>query len=180
MKKRVIGRCEGCGASVDLSGESLICGECTQQKYEEVFVHRVSFSPEFQAFKALLYGSIVLFITLFALPAFASEIPEDLAVKCILGEASNQGERGMQAVGEVLRRRGSTKGLYGCQNGVERKASPELRAKARKAWRASKASNITHSADHFENIDSFGVPKWARGLKPTVKLGDHTFYRVRV
>ena len=72
MKKRVIGRCEGCGASVDLGGESLICGECTQQKYEEVFVHRVSFSPEFQAFKALLYGSIVLFITLSALPAFAS------------------------------------------------------------------------------------------------------------
>lgn len=179
-ERRAVRRCE-CGSQVDVdSVNGFMCGTCTTDKYSEVFSHRVS--SEFNAFKALLYGSILLLIT--CIPAYASPskiqgIPEDLAVKCVLGEASNQGAKGMQAVGEVLRRRGSTKGLYGCKNAVSGMASAKLRAQAREAWKASERSNLTKGADHFENVEAFGVPKWARSLKPVAKIGNHTFYRVK-
>lgn len=69
-ERRRVGRCQ-CGTSLDIDvrGEDGQCNECVRQRYEEVWSQRIS--PEFTQFKALLYGCLMLLITL---PAYASEI----------------------------------------------------------------------------------------------------------
>lgn len=39
------------------------------------------------------------------------------------------------------------------------------------------APDITFGATHFENIEAFGVPYWAKSCVITTKIGNHTFYR---
>ena len=119
---------------------------------------------------------LVLFLS-FQATAYSMPISEEIAVKCLIGEAGNQGFEGMQAVGEVLRLRGSIKGLYGCKNRVFSHSSPKLRKQALSAWKASKTSNLTKKATHFENIEVFGEPYWAKGMTKTVKIKDHTFLK---
>lgn len=121
----------------------------------------------------------ILFIAIFLLtasPCFAQTITETQAIQCLIGEAGNQGIEGMTAVGEVLRRRGSTRGLHGCKTALSRHSKEKLRAEARQAWRASETSNLTNGADHFENVEAFGFPKWAKNMKQTVKIKNHTFF----
>ena len=55
--------------------------------------------------------TIFFFLLALTLPvAAAKEIPETMAVRVLIGEAANQGLKGMICVGEVLRRRGSVNG----------------------------------------------------------------------
>lgn len=107
----------------------------------------------------------------------AAQIPDAMAVKCLVGEAGNQGFEGMQAVGEVIRHRGATKGLYGCENKVFRHSKQSLKQSALRAWKASETSNLTQGATHFENVESFGFPSWAKKMKQTIKIKNHTFFR---
>lgn len=37
--------------------------------------------------------------------------------------------------------------------------------------------DITKGATHYENIEVFGVPYWAKKMTVTAKVGSHTFYR---
>lgn len=104
---------------------------------------------------------------------------DENAVRAIIGEAAGEGEQGMQAVAEVIRRRGSLKGFYGLNAPHVDKQPAWVWKRARKAWEASETSNITAGADHFENVKAFGVPKWARGHKPVAVIGSHTFWRLR-
>ena len=106
--------------------------------------------------------------------AIASEIPDAVAVRCLMGEARGEGRIGMQAVGEVLRRRGSTVGVYGCKAKI---IEPErIWSEGKHAWRDSASSNLTNHATHFESID-FKVPKWAKGMIETVQIKKHKFYK---
>lgn len=38
-------------------------------------------------------------------------------------------------------------------------------------------ADSTKGSTHFENIEHFGVPYWAKEMTITVKIGKHTFYR---
>ena len=96
---------------------------------------------------------------------------------CGIGEASNQGVKGMQAVFEVLRRRGDSKGFYGCDSGLIDKEPAWVLKQAQEAWIASADSNITKDATHFEAVKAFGTPYWAKNMKKTAVIGDHSFYR---
>ena len=118
-----------------------------------------------------------IFLLLFCPSVYAESIPDSVAVQCLIGEAGNQGFQGMQAVGEVLRLRGSTRGLYGCKNPVFSHSSPKLREQALKAWKASKTSNLTKNATHFENVEAFGMPKWAKSMTRIIKIKNHTFFK---
>jgi hypothetical protein len=102
---------------------------------------------------------------------------DDIAINIIVGEASGEGFQGMQAVGEVLRRSKSWKGFYGAKGKHNRSEPKSVWIMARKAWQASKTSNITRDADHFENIEAFGRPYWADSCQETVKIGHHTFFK---
>lgn len=112
---------------------------------------------------------------------YAAEIPEDLAVKAIVGEAEDQGYRGMLAVACGIRNRGTLKGVVGVRS--KRALTPGLVQKkywdmARKAWKESE-TNRMHNADHWENIKQFGIPEWAGRMVLVITVGDHAFYRNR-
>jgi hypothetical protein len=124
-------------------------------------------------------GGIVLALILILCAAAvqASEIPQETAVRILIGEAANQGEHGMICVAEVLRQRGSIKGFYGLKAKHVDNQPAWVWEQARRAWRASATTNYTAGATHFENIKSFGVPSWARTMRIVYHYKDHTFYK---
>ena len=114
-----------------------------------------------------------------AASAKASTINEAQAISAIVGEASNQGFDGMTAVGEVIRRRGGIKGLYGVEAILSRTEPEWVWAQARKAWKRSETTNLSQGATLFENIHAFGFPKsWDRTKVVCVtQIKDHWFFR---
>lgn len=115
----------------------------------------------------------------------APTITESQACHCILGEArseySKHGYEAFLAVAEVIRRRGSTKGIYGCKASFSKELgyikAMGLDDEALRAWKASKDTNITMGAIMFENIIDFGKPSWYDSYKETVTIGKHTFFK---
>ena len=141
-----------------------------------------SLPTEKQVFSAYsVIGAVILatILILCAGLAQAGEIPEDVAVRVLIGEAGNQGEVGMIAVAEVLRRRGSTKGFYGLKAKHVDQQPAWVWEMARKAWRASASTNYTRGASHFENVKAFGTPYWAKKMEVVFVHKAHTFYRER-
>lgn len=109
-----------------------------------------------------------------------AEVPEEKAVRTIIGEAANQGYIGMVAVAEVLRTRGSLKGFYGYKAPHVDKQPEWVWKMARKAWEASKTSHYAKGADHFENVKAFGCPSWVRNCIEVFRYKDHVFYKEMV
>ena len=99
------------------------------------------------------------------------------AVRAIVGESSNQGERGMLAVAAAIRNRGTLKGVYGLRNPIADKQPEWVWSRARKAWSQSATNDITLGATHWENTKAFGVPYWAKSMRATITVKDHTFYK---
>lgn len=120
---------------------------------------------------ALLLGLLL------AAHASAAPIPDDRAVRAIIGEAANQGPRGMLAVAGALRNRGTLTGVYGEQARFIATEPAWVWQAARAAWAASKTNDITQGATHWENIQAYGTPAWARAMKRTVRVGDHQFFK---
>ena len=102
------------------------------------------------------------------------------AVLSIIGEAEGEGYRGMLAVAHAIRNRGTLRGVYG-------RNAKRVRAKlytsvvytlAKTAWRVSGIMpDITGGATHWENINAFGKPWWAKKMLRVAKIGSHTFYK---
>src|SRR3990167_894006 len=131
------------------------------------------------AISILLPGVVILLALLFgdARLVHASEIPDNIAVRAIIGEAANQGFDGMTAVAEGIRNRGTLKGVYGLKAKHVDKQPEWVWVKARQAWERSKTSDLVHRADHWENTTAFGVPYWAKSMVKTAQIKDHAFYR---
>ncbi len=105
----------------------------------------------------------------------------------IMGEAVSEGERGMYAVACVMRNRlkayGHSKGFSSIYRAnlddwclkqglwVERAKRVERRVFE------ENAPDITFGATHFENIEAFGTPYWAKSMVKTIKIKSHTFYK---
>lgn len=124
-----------------------------------------------------IIACIVFMLKGCASPALADEVPQDKAVKVLVGEASNQGFMGMVCVAEVLRRRGSIKGFYGYSAKHSAHEPKWVWEMARKAWLASANTDYTNNADHFENTHAFGCPYWVKRCNKTFQWKDHIFYR---
>jgi hypothetical protein len=107
----------------------------------------------------------------------SDQISSEAALRVLIGEAANQGVKGMTCVGEVLRKRGSVKGFYGYNAKHIESASPSVWKQAAEAWERSAHTNYTNGADHFENVRSFGQPEWAKDFKKTFEYKDHVFYK---
>jgi len=123
-------------------------------------------------------GSICSFLILaFVTSAQANSIPKEIAVRIIVGEASDQGLKGMICIGEVLRHRGSIKGFYGYKASWLRNEPRSVWVKADKAWEVSAHTNYTKGADHFENIRRFGAPWWVKYCVKTYEYRNHVFYK---
>jgi len=128
--------------------------------------------------KVILIGGGLLLVALLMMGCTpANAYTEQQAIRTIIGESANQGLIGMTAVAEVIRTRGSLKGLYGFKNPSVDKQPAWVWKMARKAWLASKTSNLTKGADHFENVKAFGSPSWAKNCVVTFKHKDHVFMK---
>lgn len=130
-----------------------------------------------QAKWTALWLSLVFGLCFIASCSHAYAYTDHEAIQTLIGEASNQGYIGMVAVGEVIRQRGSLKGFYGFKNVQQRRISTAESRLALKAWIASKHTNLTHHADHFENIHAFGCPYWVKDCVKTFTYRDHVFYK---
>lgn len=123
----------------------------------------------------LALGGLMLIAGCFGTPAHAYTNKE--AIKTIVGESANQGFKGMVCVGEVLRHRAKTGGFYGLYASHSIHEPTWVWNMAKKAWYASKHTNYTRMADHFENIHAFGRPYWVKSCVKTFAYKDHVFYR---
>lgn len=123
---------------------------------------------------------IFIFLMLVCKTGYA-QIPDGKAVIAILGEAEDQGYKGMLAVACGIRNRGTLKGVYGVRAkrpNTKGKIPEKYWKMARKAWAESKNHRI-HAADHWENVKQFGMPDWAQSMKKVCVIGDHVFYTVK-
>lgn len=105
---------------------------------------------------------------------FAGFSERDAALT-ILGEAEGEPYQGKVAIGEVIRRRGSLKPFSGRLRCMKRPCKGF--SDASRAWRDSEHTNESKGATHFENIETFGKPKWAYRMQPIKKIGRHTFFK---
>ena len=107
--------------------------------------------------------------------ALASDVPREQAIRCVMGEARGEPYKGQVAVAEVLRRRGSTIGMYGCSytDWTEKEWS-----KAELAWEESASTNYSKEATNFESTD-FKKPYWSKDMDLVVTIGKHQFFRKR-
>ena len=104
-------------------------------------------------------------------------ISDSMAIRAIIGEAGNQGERGMLAVACAIRNRGTLKGVYGVKAKHVDKEPAYVWTMARKAWADSAVKDITNGATHWENIKAFGKPYWVKSMVKVYEHKDHIFYK---
>ena len=121
---------------------------------------------------------LLAILILFAGFTASANIAPALAVRAILGEASNQSQPTMNLVACALRNRGTLTGVYGVDNPVVNRATPKLIARAARAWQKSATQKLLPPAVKFFGCDAdrpylVGVLK----LKPVLKSGGITFYR---
>ena len=108
--------------------------------------------------------------------AWGEEIDDHLAIKAIVGEASNQGYKGMLYLAIGIRNRGHLRGVYGV-NAKHNDSEPQwVWDLARRAW-AESEYNRFHIADHWENIEAFGKPDCFRDMVVVCKYKNHTFFK---
>jgi len=122
---------------------------------------------------------------------------QEVLAAVLLAEARGEGEVGMRAVAEVVRRRADAKGVsmlsvlkpgaFSSLNGTDRDALlrrfhghplfPKALAIARIAYnRPETLGDLTRGANHFTHKRE--RPYWSAGLQPVVVIGNHAFYRL--
>lgn len=108
-----------------------------------------------------------------------SEISDQIAVQCIVGEASNQGVPGMLVVASALRNRGTTQGVYGCKAAHIWDESSDIWDAAGLSWWLSAYHDFADGADSWQSI-TLGDDKKDFGWNAQVYIKtvkDHKFYR---
>lgn len=108
------------------------------------------------------------------------DISSDVARRILVGEAADQGLKGMTCVGEVLRKRGNIRGFHGYNAKHVKRTPASVWQQAAHAWERSAYTNFTNGADHFENVRRFGQPRWAKSFTKTYEYKDHIFYKSRL
>jgi N-acetylmuramoyl-L-alanine amidase len=129
-------------------------------------------------------------------PAAATYGQEVLAA-VLLAEARGEGETGMRAVAEVVRRRADERGVsmlsvlkpgaFSSLNGTTRDALlrrfhrhpqfPDALKLARLAYNQPSAlGNLTRGANNFTHKRE--KPYWSAGHRPVAVIGNHAFYRL--
>lgn len=124
---------------------------------------------------------------------------QEVLAAVLLAEARGEGEIGMRAVAEVVRRRADTLGVsmlavlkpgaFSSLNGTDRDALlrqfhrhrlfPKALNIARLAYnRPEELGDLTRGANHFTHKKE--RPYWSAGHQPVAIIGNHAFYRLPV
>lgn len=123
---------------------------------------------------------------------------DPIAINTLLLEARGEGQKGMQAVAEVIRTRSAERHLtfeqvcfqrlqFSCWNNKatawktlasleKRKDYAELYRKAKQAWEDSATSNITSGSNLYHADYVHPDWDWSKA-KRKVKIGQHIFYK---
>lgn len=109
------------------------------------------------------------------------------AVNAIIGEAEAEPMAGKIAVAEVIRRRGSLRGIYGIHSPRVRMASPAVRKDCELAW-AKKGTNLTRGATVWGSASDVAKWKarakkyprhWFNRMEQTAQIAGHFFFAER-
>jgi len=114
-------------------------------------------------------------------PGLTYEVNDRNAIKAVIGEAENQGYKGMLYVACSIRNRASLKDVYGLYSPrVEKHLySEHIYKVASKAWYDSQfPENCTpvKGAVSWEDTKAFGEPFWAKSMRLVLVYKDHKFY----
>jgi len=101
---------------------------------------------------------------------------DELSVRAIIGEASNQGYKGMLAVACGIRNRCTLKGVYGVKAKHIDREPDWVWKMAEEAW-AESSYNLIHEGTHWENVKAFGEPYWVSSMVEVYRHKDHIFYK---
>jgi len=140
----------------------------------------------------LILAAIFLMLETGCASASTLKLTDATGIIGVIGEAEGESQTGRIAVAEVIRRRGSLKGIYGAnaiivkdghyyrktKNGL-RKIDDGIILLAKAAWFDSRYTNYSKGATNWEAIETFGKPAWAKDMVVTAKIGNHTFMRER-
>ena len=106
--------------------------------------------------------------------------------KGILGEAASERREGMYAVVCVYRNRLRNGLPLGCVALKRRDLDKFVKKQGEKYEEMAKeiirevfeknGPDITNGATHYENVEKFGLPSWAKEMTITAKIGRHTFF----
>ena len=118
----------------------------------------------------------LIFLVVLSGCAYSQEIDYKTAIHCILGEARGEGYKGMVAVGEALRNRGTVKGVYGCR--ADFKEPKWVWDLAEKAWRESVKTNLVKGSDHWVGTKRDGewIAKMEKTMTFKVQIANQRFY----
>lgn len=111
-------------------------------------------------------------------------IPNEAAIRAIIGEAEGESYEGQVALAEVIRRRGSLSGVYGAASRRAQAAKLDSLAyrNASRAWFASLSSNLSLEADGWgseNDVKIFRQSKWFKKCYIVKKIGNHYFWKVK-
>ena len=136
-------------------------------------------------FKSLI---IALFLTITisgCVYASSVKLTDKTAVLAIIGEAESESQIGRIALAEVIRKRGSLKGIYGI-NAPRVKAhrySDNTFLLAKAAWFDSRYTNYSKNADGWGNssdIIKFKKQGWFKNCVIVAHIGNHYFWKRKV
>ena len=130
-------------------------------------------------FLANLLASLVVF-------AAIAHAEPTMIEQVIVGEAANQGYDGLYAVGCVLRNRRWRINGFSASKRKDLYAFYLRQPAQVKRWATEIVARLHHDgvdttdgASHFENVRAFGLPKWARSMRITARIGDQVFFSER-
>jgi hypothetical protein len=141
-------------------------------------------------YSILLWITIILIFTgikSFVKPAHAELVVQADLWRGLIAEDVAGGYQGMYAVACCVRNRlnaGMDHGLVAMKrkdlNHFCRKQGNDYQQMAKgiinKVFSQS-GPDITRGATHYEAVERYGLPKWAKGMVSTAKVGEHTFFR---
>ena len=118
--------------------------------------------------------------------AHAVQIPEERAIKAIIGEAESEGSKGMLAIACAISNRGTLSGVYGEKSPrvAAKKYSNETYLLAKNNWRRAtehpESCAFVDGADHWgsKKVDGGWIQKMKKmGFVKTCEYRGHEFYR---
>lgn len=135
---------------------------------------------------SLLVAVMAFFAPLTAAWGAGAHIPEEVAVRALIGEAIGKSDAELYAHACALRNRGTVSGVFGYVD-VKRRRPEDLNEtnwqRASRAWcTAEYSGDVTWGATHWlSDYDIKHCRKvwkhWIGGYEKTVKIGETTFFR---